>query len=453
MSRPGDTIYALSSGHLPAAIAVVRVSGPQAGPALRGLTGKTVTPRQAALATVSDPVSGEAIDQALVLWFPGPSSETGEDTAEFQLHGGRAVVAAAMAALGKVEGLRPAEAGEFTRRALENGRLDLTAVEGLADLIGAETEAQRRQALNQVRGGLGKNAERWRRMIVQALARIEAGLDFSDEGDVPADAGAPAVRIAGELRAEIAAALADASRGERLREGFTIAIAGPPNAGKSSIFNWMAGREAAIVSPYPGTTRDVLELHLDLGGYPVTMLDTAGVREAGDPVEQEGIRRAIARAADADLTLWVQELGASDGAAAPLGRVPGSVLWDVFNKADLVDSAPQRAGLSDRESQAPVFCVSAVTGTGLDKLLASVQAHVGACFGAGEPALVTRARHRAALEQAVAALVRAEGSKALGDEVLAEELRLAARALERLLGRIDVEDVLDVVFRDFCIGK
>jgi tRNA modification GTPase len=447
-----DTIYALSSGHLPAAIAVVRVSGPHAGAALRRLTGKTIPPRQAALANVSDPVSGEAIDQALVLWFPGPASETGEDTAEFQLHGGRAVVAAAMAALAKIDGLRPAEAGEFTRRALENGRLELTAVEGLADLIGAETESQRRQALNQLRGGLGKNAERWRRMIVQALARVEAGLDFSDEGDVPTDASAPAMQIAAELREEIAAALADSGRGERLREGFTIAIAGPPNAGKSSIFNWMAGRDAAIVSPYPGTTRDVLELHLDLGGYPITMLDTAGVRQSDDSVEQEGIKRAIARAADADLILWVSDLAAGDETKGP-ARQPGSALWRVLNKSDLIDSAPQRAGRVIKDEDGVTFFVSAVTGTGLTSMLEAVQKHVAERFGSGEPALVTRARHRVALEQAMAALSRVERSTVVGDEALAEELRLAARALERLMGRVDVDDVLDVIFRDFCIGK
>src|SRR5579885_3306590 len=262
-----DTIFALSSGRPPAAVAVVRISGPHAGTALRALTGKLPAPRQAALVRVRDPQSGEAIDQALALWFPGPASETGEDVAELQIHGGRAVIAATLGALGKIAGLRPAAAGEFARRAFENGKLDLTAVEGLADLVMAETEGQRRQALRQMQGALGVRAESWRERLVRALALIEARIDFVDEADVPEDLVQPALALARELAGDIEAVLADGRRGERLREGLVVAIAGPPNAGKSTLLNRIARREAAIVSPYAGTTRDVIEVHLDLDGW------------------------------------------------------------------------------------------------------------------------------------------------------------------------------------------
>src|SRR3954469_16058884 len=300
-----DTIFALSSGRPPAAIAVVRISGPRSRNALEQLIGRVPEPRKAALAHVRDPATGELIDQALALWFPGPHSETGEDTVELQLHGGRAVIAAVLAALGKLDGFRLAEPGEFTRRAFENGRLDLTQVEALADLVFAETQAQRRQAFQQLRGLLGNRAEAWRRQVIEAQALVEAGIDFSDEGDVPQGLVARALDIVRPLAAEIAQAVAGAGRGERLREGLWVAIAGPPNVGKSTLLNRIAKREAAIVSPIAGTTRDVIEVHLDLDGYPVTLLDTAGIRDSVDPVEQEGVRRARARAAEADLVLWV----------------------------------------------------------------------------------------------------------------------------------------------------
>ena len=336
MSKPvRDTIFALSSGRPPAAIAVVRISGPRAGEALKALTGKIPKPRQAAFARVRDPSSGETIDEALALWFPGPNSETGEDTAELQLHGGRAVIAATLAALARLEGLRPAEAGEFTRRAFENGKLDLTAVEGLADLVMAETEGQRRQAYRQLSGALGNRAEAWREKLIKALALVEARIDFSDEADVPADLLHPALAFARELEGEIAAALADDRRGERLREGLVVAIAGPPNAGKSTLLNRIARREAAIVSPYAGTTRDVIEVHLDLNGWPVTLLDTAGIRATDDPVEMEGVRRARERAGAADLVLWVVD-AAGQGDDEKPGAMPGQEVWVVRNKIDLV---------------------------------------------------------------------------------------------------------------------
>src|SRR5271170_6719429 len=336
VASSGSTIFALSSGRPPAAIAVVRVSGPRAGVALEKLIGRIPEPRKAKLARVRDPANGETIDEAIALWFPAPHSETGEDVAELQLHGGHAVVAAVLDALGKIEGCRLAEPGEFTRRAFENGKLDLTAVEGLADLVAAETPAQRRQAFRQLKGLIGDRADAWRRRLIEALALVEARIDFSDEADVPEDLIGPALYAAQQLRDEIAAVLADGRRGERLRDGLLVAIAGPPNAGKSTLMNRLVRRDAAIVSPYAGTTRDVIEVHLDLGGYPVTLLDTAGIRESDESVEQEGMRRARARAAASDLVLWVTDLSAA-GAAAPdeAPKAFDAEVWRVENKADL----------------------------------------------------------------------------------------------------------------------
>jgi len=484
MPADRDTIFALSSGRPPAAIAVVRISGPRAGEALKRLSGKIPERRKAALVRVRDPQTNEPIDEALALWFPAPHSETGEDTAELQLHGGRAVIAATLAALSHIEGLRPAEAGEFTRRAFEKGKLDLTAVEGLADLVMAETEGQRRQALRQMKGLLGIRAESWRDRLIRALALIEARIDFSDEADVATDLVTPALHAARELAGEIEAALADGHRGERLREGLVVAISGPPNAGKSTLLNRIARREAAIVSPYAGTTRDVIEVHLDLGGLPVTLLDTAGIRDTDDPVEMEGVRRARERAAAADLVLWVVDASGANAAASP----SGTPVWVIRNKVDLIrrgdqrnesllrpdhkseatfmankpltsmvdqrlTDAPQRnKSKSDRNER--IFSISAVTGEGVDALLAQLARHADSFLAGAEPALVTRARHRRALEDALAALRRALKPELAGrEDLLAEELRLAARALGRLTGRVDVEDILDVIFRDFCIGK
>jgi tRNA modification GTPase len=506
----GDTIYALSSGPPPAAIAVVRISGPKAGTALAALTGRIPAPRQAAFARLRDPASGEIIDEALALFFPGPKSETGEDVAEVQLHGGRAVIAATFSALSRIEGLRPAEPGEFTRRAFANGKLDLTRVEGLADLIFADTEAQRRQALRQLQGLLGERAEAWRRRIIEAQALAEAGIDFSDEGDVAADVTAQARRVAGELLQELRAALADSARGERLRDGLVVAIAGPPNAGKSTLLNRLARREAAIVSPFAGTTRDVIEVHLDLGGYPVTLLDTAGIRETNDPVEREGVARARKRAGEADLVLWVEEAGsasdreipflppareARDGEggepqarsrasstrydepgggvieddsaphprplpATSLGSAGGGEFtqtWLVLNKSDLVKDEAllgRTRPVEDRGTELPralPFAVSASTGEGVPALAEALTRFAAETFGSREPALVTRQRQRQALEVAANALERAVSETR--DDILAEELRISAQALGRLTGRVDVEDILDVIFQDFCIGK
>jgi tRNA modification GTPase len=449
-----STIFALSSGRPPSAIAVIRISGPQACTALERLIGRVPDARKAALARVCDPENGEAIDEALALWFPAPHSETGEDVAELQLHGGQAVIAAVLKALGTVAGCRLAEPGEFTRRAFENGKLDLTAVEALGDLIFAETSAQCRQAFRQLKGLIGDRAEAWRGRLIEALALVEARIDFSDEADVPEDLIAPAAAIARSLRDEIAAALADGRRGERLRDGLVVAIAGPPNAGKSTLFNRLARREAAIVSPYAGTTRDVIEVHLDLDGYPLTILDTAGIRGSCEPVEQEGIRRARARAAEADLVLWVTDVSAGGRMGTEMAQLKeGPPHWLIQNKIDLLRSAPAQSKNDEHEF---IFSLSATECEGLEELIAALAQFATDLFAGGENAVVTRARHREMLEQAVAALDRAvaEGADASPrEELIAEELRQASSALGRLTGRVDVEDVLDKIFRDFCIGK
>ena len=457
-----STIFALSSGRPPAAIAVVRISGPQARRALDRLTGRVPQPRQATLVRLREPASGEVIDEALALWFPAPASETGEDVAELQLHGGHAVVAGVLRALSAVEDCRVAEPGEFTRRAFENGKLDLTAVEGLGDLIAAETAAQRRQAFRQLKGLIGDRAETWRQRLIDALALVEARIDFSDEADVPEDLITPAAKIAHGLRDEISAALADGGRGERLRDGLVVAIAGPPNAGKSTLFNRLARREAAIVSPFAGTTRDVIEVHLELDGYPVTILDTAGIRDSAEPVEQEGVRRARARAAQADLVLWVIDVSADDRAPVESPRLKSDAQqWLIENKIDLLEEGARRRLTApcqdgERDEFQFVFSASSERGEGLDALFGALAAFARNSFAAGEAAIVTRTRHRHALEETASALDRAIAESVMQrprEELIAEELRHASWALGRLTGRVDVEDVLDKIFRDFCIGK
>ena len=302
-----QTIFALSSGRPPSAIAIVRVSGPQAGPVADRAGWQDRRRRGWRRGRCCGTPDRQPIDDAVVLWFPGPASATGEDVAEFHVHGGRAVLAALFAALPAFDNVRPAEPGEFTRRAFENGKLDLTEAEGLDDLIHADTDRQRRQALRQLKGLLGDKARDWRAQIIEASALIEAGIDFSDEGDVPAELIAPALAKIKTLLGEIEEVLAAQGRSERLRDGLVVAIAGPPNVGKSTLMNQLARREVAIVSPHAGTTRDIIEVQLDLDGYPVTVIDTAGIRETDDPVEQEGVRRARARAAEADLVLWLTD--------------------------------------------------------------------------------------------------------------------------------------------------
>ena len=454
-----STIFALSSGRPPVAVAVVRICGPQAGRALATLIGRMPQPRRAMLARIRDPADGDVIDEALALWFPAPHSETGEDMAELQVHGGQAVIAGLLGALGRIEGCRPAEPGEFTRRAFLNGRLDLTEVEGLADLIAAETPAQRRQAFRQLKGVIGDQADAWRRKIIETLALVEARIDFSDEADVPEDLIGPALNAAQQLRSMIATSLADGGRGERLRDGLVVAIAGPPNAGKSTLLNRLARREAAIVSPHAGTTRDVIEVHLDLAGYPVTLLDTAGIRDSDDPVEREGVRRALARAAAADLVLWVIDpLEGQRLTENTSEKLVKTETWTVLNKADLaVDKLwinCESPSTALTETSTKTFAISALTGSGIDALIGPLSAYAEAYFASTESALVTRARHRHALEETVAALDRALAVGASGhEELIAEELRAAGTTLGRLTGRVDVEDILDVIFRDFCIGK
>jgi len=454
MTSDRDTIFALSSGRPPAAIAVIRVSGPRAGAALERLIGRVPQPRRASLAQVRDPATHHVIDEGLVLWFPGPNSATGEDVAELHVHGGRAVIAAVLSALAKLAGLRHAEAGEFTRRSFENGRMELTAVEGLADLVAAETEAQRRQAYQQLRGLLGDRAESWRQRLIEALALVEAGIDFSDEEDVPKDMMSRALELIRPLGEEISKA--GARQGERLREGLRVAIAGPPNAGKSTLFNRLARREAAIVSPFPGTTRDVLELHLDLGGYPVTVLDTAGMRETSDPIEREGVRRASEQAASADLVLWVTDATKMKSPKFSARCAPHSApnaAWLVVNKTDLLTEQERQRAESGFGKYENMNLVSSSTGTGVDGLVNALSGFAERFF-TPEPALVTRERQRAHLRETVLALERAKCAAQEGrEEIMAEHLRLASRALGKLLGRVDVEDVLDVIFRDFCVGK
>jgi tRNA modification GTPase len=442
--HPRDqTIFALSSGRPPSAIALVRVSGPQAGKIVTALAGKLPSPRMATRVLLRD-IGQRPIDDAVVLWFPGPASATGEDVAEFHVHGGRAVLAALFAALSAFDDVRPAEPGEFTRRAFENGKLDLTEAEGLDDLIHADTDRQRRQALRQLKGLLGDRARDWRVRIIEASALIEAGIDFSDEGDVPAELIAPALTKVKALLTEIDEVLAEQGRSERLRDGLVVAIAGPPNVGKSTLMNQLARREVAIVSPHAGTTRDVIEVQLDLDGYPVTVIDTAGIRETDDPVEQEGVRRARARAADADLVLWLTDV--SPVAIQHDGTAP---VWMVRNKIDL--EAASRP-LADASGQG-AFQISASRGDGLPELIAALVGFVQNYFGGSEGGLIGRTRQRKLLQETAASLRRCVQVVGQGEELAAEELRLAAHSLGRLLGRVDVEDILDVIFREFCVGK
>lgn len=438
-----STIFALASGRGRSGVAVVRVSGPGAGVVVTALAGRLPVPRMASLRSLRDPRDGSLIDRGLVLWFPAPTSFTGEDMAEFHVHGGPAVVEALLGVLGREEIAVAAEAGAFTRRAFENGRLDLIAVEGLADLVAAETDGQRRQALRQMSGALGAIYDDWRSRLVREAAYFEAQIDFPDEADIPEDVISGALERLQGLAGEIAGHLADGRRGERLRDGVHVAIAGPPNVGKSSLLNALARREVAIVSDRPGTTRDVVEVHLDLGGVPVVLADTAGLREAGDEIEEEGIRRAERRIGEADLVLWVVDPA---GVGSP--RLPGvdSEALLVLNKADLLSEDDLSAVKAD-------LVVSARTGTGIDGLIEGLRVRAEGIAGLGEQAGVTRARHRTALEGCLASLGRAVSGDRQFPELIAEDIRSAATALGRLTGRVDVEDLLDVIFAEFCVGK
>lgn len=430
-----DTIFALSSGALPSGVALVRVSGPRVRFVLETTLGSIPQPRHAVLRTLLDS-QGEPLDRALVLFFPGPASFTGEDVAEFHLHGGRAVVASFLAFLASLQGLRLAEAGEFTRRAFENGRLDLTEAEGLADLISAETDAQRRMALRLAGGAFRTRAEDWRRQLVDLRAAIEAGFDFSDEDDVPGDVSEDVVAGIDALRDEMARELEAGERGERIRGGFEVVVLGPPNAGKSSLVNALAERDVAIVTDIPGTTRDLLEVHLNLDGYAVTLIDTAGLRDGIDPIEIEGIRRGRGRAAAADLILWLDEAGA--GAPADIVEL-GRPILSFRTKADLLQGVAGGRSISIHERPS------------IDGLLRDLSREAAGRLG-GEAPLVSRARQRKCLDRAVKALSW-EAQRDLPLEVVADRLREAGEALGRLIGRIDVEEVLGSIFSTFCIGK
>ena len=445
------TIFALSSGHGRAGLAVIRVSGPAAGLALDRLAAPRPKPRFAALRTVRSE-TGEVLDGALVLWIPGPRSETGEDMAEFHVHGGRAVIAGVLAALSALPGLRLAEPGEFARRAFENGKIELTAAEAVADLVDADTAAQRRQALRQAGGAQARLYDGWRADLIRAQALTESAIDFSDEADVGAGALAEARALVGRLAPAIRAHLNDGRRGEILREGFRVAIAGPPNAGKSSLLNALARREAAIVSEEAGTTRDIIEVTLDLGGVPVILIDTAGIREAEGKVEREGIRRALAHARNADLVLWLTDAtaGVPEPPPSDLAAAAGETLR-VVNKIDLVEAVPPGAGAA--EAGDGLLRLSVLTGEGLPELAEAVGRRAVERIGVSEAPVITQARHREHLAVCAEALETFLASAAADLELRAEDLRRATTALGRITGRVDVEDMLGEIFGRFCIGK
>lgn len=434
-----DTIYALASGAGRAGVALIRISGPAARACVNALTRKEIPPPRRAVLRSIRGQDGELIDRGLVLWFAAPASLTGQDVAEFQVHGGPAVVGALFKELSSIPGVRLAQPGEFTRRAVENGKLDLTQAEAIADLVSAETEAQRRQALRQYDGVLGALYDGWRLELSKALAWAEAAIDFSDE-ELPDDVMADARRTAEGVREAMAKHLDDARRGELVRDGLYVAVVGPPNAGKSSLVNALTGRDVAIVSETAGTTRDVIEVRLNLSGYAVMLADTAGLRAANDHVEAEGVRRALARAESADLVVLLR-----DGTRPELSvNLPDNMVntpIEVWNKADLPWPQSQK-GLK----------LSVVSGDGLDGLVEAIATAARERLeSAGEAPALTRARHREAVRDAMNALARAVLAPAI--ELFAEDLRLAVRSLGRITGRVDVEDLLDVIFRDFCIGK
>jgi tRNA modification GTPase len=432
-----DTIFAVASGAGQAAIAVMRLSGPDTRAMLASLSGRVPPARRASLRRLRD-ADGAELDQAVVLWLPGPGSYTGEDSAELHLHGGRAVLAAVADALVAL-GARPAEPGEFTRRAFLNGRMDLTEAEAVHDLVAAETDAQRRQALRQLDGALGTLYRGWADRLRLLLAQQEALIDFPDE-DLPPEVEAQVQRELAALQEEVTAHLADNRRGERLREGLVFAVVGAPNVGKSSLVNALADRDIAIVSAMPGTTRDALETRVVLGGVPVTLVDTAGLRDAADEIEAEGVRRARARAETADLVIAVVDASEPPPPPNPLPQGEGEAQVLVANKIDLGGNAPPWA-----------IGVSALTGEGVEVLRAKLADTARALTEGSGPPPLTQARHRAALQEAAARLAGARTADL--PELRAEDLRLALRALGRITGSVGVEDILDTLFARFCIGK
>ncbi|WP_375409043.1 tRNA uridine-5-carboxymethylaminomethyl(34) synthesis GTPase MnmE [uncultured Methylobacterium sp.] len=438
MTPDSATIFAPATGFGRSAITVIRISGPDCAAILDDLCGLRPPPRRLSLRALRDP-AGEILDRAMVCWMPGPGTFTGEDMAELYLHGGLAVRAGVLASLSARPGCRPAEAGAFSRRAFLNGRIDLTEAEATADLIEAETEAQRRQALRQLEGALGRQVAEWRTRLIDLLAATEAALDFSDEGDVD-EAGIDATLFdkSADLRDAIAEALSDGRRGERLRDGFTVVLAGAPNAGKSTLLNLLARRDVAIVSPIPGTTRDAIEVRCDLDGLPVVLIDTAGLRDSVDPIEVEGIRRTRGRMDGADLVLHLKDRTSASGGETISGAL------EVWSKSDLADAECVAHG---------VIAISAVTGEGIGHLFDVIREKAAQALGAGD-ALITRERHREALTRCYGHLDRliASGPDAL-PELVAEDLRLAVRALGEVAGQVGIEEMLDRLFAGFCIGK
>jgi tRNA modification GTPase len=440
-ARENDTIFAPASGVGRAAIAVVRISGPSSSAALAAIaSGAEFPDRRAVLVTLRRPGSGEPLDRALITRFRAPRSFTGEEMAEVSVTGGRAVIAAVVKALALIPGLRLAEPGEFAWRAFVNGKIDLSEVEGLADLVEAETEAQRRQAQRIAGGALSRECEAIRASLLEAMATVEAQIDFSDVEDAEGLTLESVKRAAMAAMERIDRALATADAAERLREGFTVVIAGPPNVGKSTLMNALAGREVAITSPIAGTTRDLIEVFLDLRGYPVILVDTAGIRDSADPIEQEGVARARRRAESADLTLWLD-----DGAGGQTPSV-GSPILSVRTKIDL-------EGANAAAAPAAKFAISAKTGAGVDRLLDAVADLAEERMSSREPALLTVERHRRAFEDARDALAATFAPDAAEWELIAEDLRRAAAAMDRVVGRIGAEDVLGEIFARLCVGK
>ncbi len=442
-----STIFALSSAPGRSGVAVVRVSGPNAGMVLNVMAPKRPKPREAAGRRILHPTSGELLDRGIVIWFPGPKSFTGEDAAELHLHGSVAVVRAVLAALALIPGCRPADPGEFARRAFDNGKIDLVEAEGLADLIDAETEGQRQQALRQSQGALSQLYESWRQTLIEAAGLVEASIDFSDETDVAGDAFAQGRTIVEELGKQIRRHLDDHRRGEILRSGFQVVLAGPPNVGKSSLLNALARRDAAIVSEEAGTTRDVIEVRMDLAGLPVLVSDTAGIRETAAPVEQEGIRRSVARASDADLIIWLTDIHAPEPALPKDLRAMADRTLLVVNKTDLAPEGEQPVLPDD------MIAISVKTGAGLDVLTQRLAEIAQERIGPEEAPALTQDRHRRLLVDVVEDLMTFLAGDPNQTEIRAEDLRRAAVGIGRITGRIDVEDVLDQVFARFCVGK
>ncbi len=440
MEMWNDTIFALSSGAPPSGVSVVRVSGAQSQEILQRLIGEIPSPRNAAYRTIRTR-NGLPIDAGLVLFFPGPASFTGEDSVEFQIHGSRAVISALLGELATFPGTRLAMEGEFSRRAFENGKLDLVEVEGLADLIAAETEMQRRLALEQSLGGLSRLYDSWAERITRSRALIEAELDFPDEDDIPGSVSDQVWASLMELRGQIENHVSHAAVGEIVRDGFKIVIAGAPNAGKSSLMNWFAQRDVAIVTDIAGTTRDVLHVDINLNGYLVRLYDTAGLRETADIVEQEGVRRAHVALGNADLVVFLADMGSpSPIDPSDLERASSHVI--VGTKRDLYPSA----ALYDLQ-------ISTVTGDGLLELRSFVSSFIEQKFGGLSLSVPTRQRHRNSLFECLSALSMAIDQTGQSLEIRAESLRLAGDHLGRITGRVDVEDLLGVIFSEFCVGK